>query len=168
MTRSLGVTPITKLAVAAAVAILIGCGSETASTEKATKTGAAPAREAAATVPDALVGTWVGRLGSPTNNSEYSPGRYTMKISADGTTDVFQPAADVAEPCLTQKPCNSHAIEASGPGRLMIGATYTCLAPGEYSYKIEGDRLTTKRVKDECFGDRPHLYDGTVWRRQSS
>ena len=90
-----------------------------------------------------------------------------MKIHADGTTDVFSPGADVADACGTQKLCNSHSIEASG-GHLTIGDTYSCVGSAEYSYKIEGDKLTTTRVKDDCGAERPHLYDGTVWRRRAS
>jgi len=122
----------------------------------------------AAAVAGELVGTWVGRLGpAPAGTSEYEPGSYTMKIHADGTTEVFLPGAKLANACGTQKLCNSHSIEASG-GRLMVGDTYSCADSAEYSYKIEGDRLTTTRVKDDCGAERTHLYDGTVWRRRSS
>jgi hypothetical protein len=153
---------------AGAISALSGCGSGTESTKKATAKATAAATKAASPIPDEPVGTWVGRLGpSPNGTSEYEPGSYTMKIHADGTTDVFRPGADLAQPCGTQQLCNSHAIEASG-GRLTVGDTFVCVDSAEYSYKIEGDRLTTNRVKDDCGAEREHLYDGTVWRRRAS
>src|SRR4051794_22785844 len=102
------------------VMVLAACGSETSSTRHAP----AAATRAAAPVPKELVGTWVGKLGPSTNGSELDAGRYSMTIDADGTTDVFQPGANLAEECLTQKLCNSHSIEASG-GRLTIGETFS-------------------------------------------
>jgi len=80
---------------------------------------------------------------------------------------VFLPGANLAQPCGTQKLCNSHSIEASG-GHLTVGDTYSCADSAEYSYKIEGNRLTTTLVKDDCGAERTHLYDGTVWRRRAS
>jgi hypothetical protein len=90
-----------------------------------------------------------------------------MKIHADGTTEVFEPGANLAKPCGTQKPCNSHSIEASG-GHLTVSDTFSCAEPAEYSYKIEGDTMTTTRVKDDCGAERTHLYSGTHWRRRAS
>jgi hypothetical protein len=170
MNRRFGVTRITTLLLAFAVSVLAGCGSETESTKKATSDATAAATKAAAPVADELVGTWVGRLGPPPpgSSSEYAPGKlYTMKIHADGTTDVFEPGANLAEPCGTQKPCNSHSIEASG-GHLTVSETFSCVDPAEYSYTLKGDRLTTTRVKDDCGAERTHLYDGTHWRRRAS
>ena len=166
MSRRCGVAGITTLVLAGAVWVLPGCGSETPSAKHATAT----ATKTTAPVADELVGTWVGRLGPlpPGSSSEYVPGKlYTMKIHADGTTEVFEPGANLAKPCGTQKPCNSHSIEASG-GHLTVSDTFSCGDPAEYSYKIEGDRMTTTRVKDDCGAERTHLYDGTVWRRRAS
>jgi hypothetical protein len=117
--------------------------------------------------PEELVGIWVGKLGSSTNGSLYEPGLFTMRIHADGTTDVFHPGANVAKACVTQTLCDQHSIKAGG-GRLTIGDTFSCVDSAEYSYKLEGDEMTTKRVKDDCGLERAHLYDGTVWRRRSS
>ena len=168
MNLRFGVTRITTLVLAGAVSVLSGCGSDTESTKTATANATAAATKAAAPVADELVGTWVGRLGPPPpGTSEYEPGLYTMKIHADGTTEVFLSGADLAKPCGAQKLCNSHSIEASG-GHLTVGDTYSCPDSAEYSYTLEGDRLTTTRVKDDCGAERTHLYDGTVWRRQAS
>ena len=160
-----GVTWIATLVLSGAVWVLPGCGSETPSGKRTT----AAATKTAAPVADELVGTWVGRLGpAPPGTSEYEPGKlYTMKIHADGTTDVFTPGAKLAKPCGTQPLCTSHSIEANG-GHLTVGDTFSCAGSAEYSYKIEGDRMTTTRVKDDCGAERTHLYDGTVWRRRAS
>ena len=164
MSLRCGVAGITTLVLAGAMWVLPGCGSETPSAKRAT----AAATKTAAPVADELVGTWVGRLGPPPpGTSEYEPGSYTMKIHADGTTDVFAPGAKLANPCGAQKLCNSHSIEASG-GHLTVGDTFSCAESAEYSYKLDGDRLTTTRVKDDCGAERTHLYDGTVWRRRAS
>src|SRR4051812_3509871 len=123
MSLRCGLPGILTLVLASALWLLPGCGSETASPKSAT----AAATKAAAPVPDELVGTWVGKLGPPpTSISEYPPGSYTMKIHGDGTTDVFGPGADLANPCGTQKLCNSHSIEARG-GQLTVGDTFSCV-----------------------------------------
>jgi hypothetical protein len=163
MSLRCGAAWITTLVLAGAVGVLSGCGSETPSAKHPTA-----AATTAASVADELVGTWVGKLGPPPpGTSEYEPGSYTMKIHADGATEVFMPGANLASPCGAQKLCSSHSIEASG-GHLTVGDTFSCPDSAEYSYKIEGDRLTTTRVKDDCGAERTHLYDGTVWRRPAS
>src|SRR4051794_23128389 len=105
-----------------AVMVLAACGSETPATKHAT----AAATHAAAPVPEELVGTWIGKLGPATGSSDYDPGRYTMVIHADGTTDVFRPGANLGKECSMQELCNSHSIEASGE-RLTVGDTYSCV-----------------------------------------
>src|SRR4051812_19388013 len=101
MSRRYGGTWITTLALAGAVWVLPGCGSETPSAKHATAT----ATKTTAPVADELVGTWVGRLGPPPpgSSSEYAPGKlYTMKIHADGTTEVFGPGANLADPAVSK------------------------------------------------------------------
>ena len=166
MIRKLRVAPLKTLAAGAGIVAVIGCGSEEASTKQATPT---PAKAAAATVPDELVGTWVTRL-RPSTTSYLEPGEYTMKMHADGGVDVYTPKGDTAEDCVAQAGCAQLTVEASG-GALTIIETPDCTDPAQYSYKLTGDRLTTKqREQDDCgaAADRPRLYNGVTWRRQSS
>jgi hypothetical protein len=161
MIQFLGVARVRTLAAGAGMVALIGCGSDEASTKKATPV---TTKAAAAAVPAELVGTWVAKL-APLSSAHLEGGKYTMKMRADGSVEMYYPSGNTADECLTQKPCQTITVKASA-GKLTIIESDDCPAPAEYSYKLEADKFTTKRVQDACYGDRPRLYNGTTWRRQ--
>ena len=102
-------------------------------------------------------------------SSYLEPGKYTMKMHPDGSVDVYAPWSDTSEDCLVADGCDQLTLKASGT-TLTIIETRECTAPAQYSYKLTGNKLTTKRMEDTCgaASDRPRLYNGTTWRRQGS
>src|SRR5690348_11889297 len=110
-----GLTRVTPLAVAAAMVGLPGCGSDQASTNKVKPA----ATTATAAVPDELVGTWLGRIGPRPRGSlsEYPRGRYSMRILADGTVEMYLPDANPKEACIEQPYCYTWSVKATGHGR---------------------------------------------------
>jgi hypothetical protein len=165
MTHMLGGTRARALAAAVAMLLWAGCGSEASSTEKATPA----ATKAAAVVPEELVGTWIGKLGTRPGGSvsQYPRGRYSMKILADGNVEMYTPSANPAKPCVEQEYCYTWSVKADDRGRLEISDTPDCSSSAEYSYRVKGEKLTTERVKDDCDGERPYVYNtGVVWSRQ--
>ena len=176
MTRKVRVWPVTRFAAAAGLVVFVGCGSDDTSTRQATPTGTTVA---AAAVPRELVGTWKGRprnwrKADPSNRAAQRlqervavgrpPGYYTMKLAEDGTVEMYDPGVSTAQGCLAH--CDGLQLKASD-GKLIIGDTLECVTSAVYSYKVEGDKLTTKRVEDDCTLDRRQLFDGSTWRRQS-
>lgn len=155
------------LVVVAAMAATTGCGSEASSSEKVTDEAAkAGKRAASVAVADELVGTWVTRLRRA-STSYLDAGTYTLKVRKDGSVDVYYPRADVNEDCLAQQFCATHMIKASD-GTLTILDTDDCHTPAAYSYTVTATKLRTKSASPEsCHGDRPRLYDGSVFRRRS-
>ena len=163
MTLESGLGPVRTFAAAVGAAALVGCGgSDDTATEKPTP---AATKAQTAVVPDELVGTWTRRIPRRAN-SYYPPGKFTMKLLRDGSAEMFNPSADPADDCVAQSGCELLTFEARG-GKLIVGEIFTCPGPGEYSYEIRGDELTTKRVGDDCTRARPQLFDGATWRRQS-
>jgi hypothetical protein len=177
MTRRFYEGPMSTFAAASVVA-LSGCGSEESPTKKAAPN---PPKPSAATVPEDLVGTWQGR---PPNWRKVNgdklvaerlrarvrkglpPGYYTMKLARDGTVEMYDPGSNTDKECLhIAHGCDGLQVKASR-WKLLIGDTLECAEPAEYSYKLRGGKLTTKRVKDDCGSDRPQLFNGTTWRRQ--
>ena len=169
MRRWLSVVPVRKSAAGAVVALgaLVGCGgSADSTTQKATPV--ATKASAAVSVPEALVGTWSSRLashGAAVIGSD--PGTVIIKISADGTLGIYYPGSNSANACVSDPECDPGEIKGGG-ARLTIGATTMCSGDeAQYSFRIVGDKLTTKSVKEDCVGDRPVLFDGTTWQRRS-
>jgi hypothetical protein len=168
MTLELGRARVRTLAAAVAVAALVGCGG---SNEAATENAKPAATEAAATkaqpaaVPDALVGTWTRRIVNPT--ATWTPaGVFTMKLLRDGTVEMYEADGNPKKECITQPYCATWGLTARD-GKLTVGATVFCKDPGEYSYEVTRNRLTTTRVKDACGQDRAEFFAGATWRRQS-
>ena len=162
MTRTLGQRPVRAFAAVGVVA-LVGCGNsdETAAEKAAPAANKAPS----AAVPDELVGTWRTRLAS--SSRSYLPGgTYTIKLLADGNLAMYIPGANLAQECLTQEFCEELLVKVSA-GKLTIGDTSDCTDPAVYAYKVAGTKLTTEAVKEDCGSDRPRLFDGTSWKRQS-
>ena len=89
-----------------------------------------------------------------------------MKVRRDGNVEIYEAATDPASDCVTEYFCWATVIRARN-GKLIIGETDRCDDPATYSYKITADRLTTERVKDSCRDQRPFLFAGATWRRQS-
>jgi hypothetical protein len=100
MTQMLGGTCARALAAAVGMLVCAGCGSDASSTKKAT-----PATKAAASVPEELVGTWIGKIGTRPGGSisQYQRGKYSMKILADGNVEMYTPSANPAKPCVEQE-----------------------------------------------------------------
>jgi len=150
------------LATAAAVVALGGCGSQDTST---TKTKPA-ATKAAAQVSDELVGTWESRLVAPAGSDRVTTGKYTMRVRADGSVDMYVPDNNPAHDCLTEFECQSFEVQSSG-GKLTVGTTAACTGgTADYAYKITGNKLTTTLVNEDCASDRRGFFDGITWRRQ--
>jgi hypothetical protein len=170
MTRKFGVVPAQKSAIGLVIVTLgalVACGGSQESNE-ATTPVATKARAAAVSVPNALVGTWWTRLSSQDATViESNPGKVAIKISADGTLAIYYPDANVAKDCSSDPYCEPGQIKGRG-ARLTIGSTTMCSGgDAQYSFKIVGDKLRTKSIKEDCVGDRPALFDGTTWHRQS-
>ena len=175
MTPKLRVGSVRRFAAAAGLVAFVGCGSDDTSTRKT----APAATKSAAAVPDELVGTWQGRprnwrKADPSSNRAAQrlqervavgrpPGYYTMKVAGDGTVEMYDPGVTTAKGCLAH--CDTLQLTASD-GKLMIRDTLECTTSAVYSYRIEMDKLATKRVKDDCTLDRRQLFDGSTWRRQ--
>jgi hypothetical protein len=163
VSRVCGVTRVSAFVVAGAMLVgLPGCESDASSTNN-TKPAATTA---AATVPKELVGVWVAKIGPRPRGSvsEYPPGRYEMRILADGTVEMYLPDANPKEPCIEQMYCSTWSVKADEPGRLQISATPDCTKPAGYAYRVKGAKLTTKLVRDDCSGERPRVYNGgVVW-----
>jgi hypothetical protein len=153
------------LVAAAGTTAFVGCGSDEASTKKATP---AATKAAAAAVPDDLAGTWVRTL-TPPGPSYLDAGTYTLKVLADGNVEAYFAGSKPAKPCLTQELCEGFTVEARA-GKLAIGETLDCVSPGDYTFKVTGDTLKTRQVKDDCgsTNDRPQLFAGATWRRRGS
>jgi hypothetical protein len=163
MTLKSDTAPVITLAATVIVALLVGCGGEDqAATDKAK---AATTKAEPAAVADELVGTWTRRVARR-NHTFVTPGVFTMKVLRDGSVEMYDPDADVAVDCVSQMYCEGWALTARN-GKLTIGETTFCTDPGNYSYEISSNRLATKRVEDACSQDRPQLFAGATWRRQS-
>jgi hypothetical protein len=153
-------TPMGPLAVAAALATLVGCGDKDAPVREPAPASGTPT----AVVSKELVGTWTARLAR-VDAAELPGGRYTMRLSAEGTAAIYFPGSDRALDCVTQRLCQEVSIAAGG-GRLTIGDTTGCVGSAQYAYNLADGRLTTRRVKEECGQDRPLIFHRTTWRRQ--
>ena len=162
MTLQLGLGPLRTFAAAVGVAALIGCGG---SDETAKETATPAATKAQAAVPDDLVGTWTRRIAARAS-TYVAAGLFTMKVLPDGSVEMYDPDANPKAECTSQQYCEQLRLTARD-GKLIISATTYCGSSAEYSYKITGDKLVTDRVKDRCSQDRPQLFDGATWRRQS-
>jgi hypothetical protein len=143
-----------------AVLLLAGCGADK-------NDAARPQRTAAATgvVPKDVAGTWTRRFARPQVASQGFPtGLYTMRLH-DNTVEVW--LGDDADPdkdCVTQELCEQHDVNAHGK-ILTIGETTLCTEPGDYSFEAIGNKLKTRKVKDDCDA-RPVIFDRRTWTRQ--
>jgi len=169
MGRRFAVVPVrTSAAGAVVVALgtLVGCGGS----EKTTTTNATPAatKAAAVSVAPQLVGTWTSTLTprDATRADSDNPGRATIKVLADGTLAMYYPRANIATDCISSQYCEQTEIKGSG-GKLTIGPTVACTGTARYSFAIANGKLTTKKVKDACDGDRAVFFGGRTWRHQS-
>jgi hypothetical protein len=142
---------------------LVGCGGSDETAGNQTKPAAKKAPSAA--VSEDLVGTWTRTV--PARSYTYvTAGKFTMKVSGDGNMEMYDPAGNPTNDCVSQMSCEALTLTARN-GKLTVGEMAACTGSGEYSYRITGRRLTTEAVRDGCKSDRPQLFDGATWRRQS-
>ena len=152
--------------VVVALAALTACGANDTANQRA-KTPAKAKRTATAPVANELVGTWTSRFSARRLKRLGDPaGTYTMKVTREGKAQLFSPGSQTADCYDFNDPCIELEIKASD-SRLRIEESPSCIGSGQYSYTLTRDRLTTKKVKDDCTLGRPAFFDRVTWRRQS-
>jgi hypothetical protein len=169
MTRMFAGARVRTLAAAGGAVLLVapfGCGGS----EKAAPDNATPVtrKAPAAVVSDDLVGRWT-RTVPASATVKLPSGKWTMLLRADGSLEMYLPGSHPAmdDDCLLQAACEPYRVQASD-GKLIVGDTLGCtLSSARYSYTLAGDKLTTRRVRDDCFrGDRAQWFHRATWRRQ--
>jgi hypothetical protein len=53
---------------------------------------------------------------------------------------------------------------AAVPQALVGDWTSTCVDPGTYAYRIQREKLTMKRIREDCEYERPALFVDRTWR----
>jgi hypothetical protein len=148
------------------LALLAGCGGDEQRPAAPRKTAVADAPSAA--IPKELTGAWVRTFKRREIEADaFEPGEYVMRLKSDGTLEVyFGPGKhDLNADCLGQEYCDALTATAKG-STLTISETPSCSAPGDYSFTVDGDKLTTKTVKDECTAGRPTIFGNRTWTRR--
>ena len=141
----------------------VGCGG---SDERAgNQTKPVQKKAPSAVVSDELVGTWT-RTVRARSYTYMSAGKFTMKVSGDGNMEMYDPNANSTNDCISQEFCEALTLTARN-GKLTVGEMAACTGSAEYAYRIAGRRLKTEAVREGCKSDRPQLFDGATWRRQS-
>ena len=156
-----GAKGVAAWAVVALVALTACGGTDTANQPAKAK------RATATPVANELVGTWTTRLSARKLKQIGDPaGTYTMKVTHEGQAQLFFPGSQTTDCYAFDAPCVELEITANG-STLTIGESPSCTGSGQYSYTLTRDRLTTKKVKDDCTLGRPAFFDRVTWRRQS-
>jgi hypothetical protein len=159
--------PLRRVAyVVTALALLAGCGGDEQKSAAPKKT--AEAKTPTAAIPKELTGTWVRTFKQREVEADgFEPGTYVMRLKSDGALEMyFNPGNhDVNADCLGQEWCDALTATAKG-STLTISETTTCSATGDYSFTVDGDKLATKKVKDECTSGRPTILGNRTWTRQ--
>jgi hypothetical protein len=149
-----------------ALALLAGCGGEQ---QKAASAGTTAATSTSgAVISEELTGTWVHTFKRrDVARAGFEPGEFVMTLKADGTLEIyFGPGKhDLNADCLTQEFCDALTASAHG-STLTISETTECPGPGDYRFVVDGDTLTTTKVKDSCAGGRPIIFHNTIWTRR--
>jgi len=139
-----------------------GCGGSDDTAGNQTKPAAKKAPSAA--VSDDLVGTWT-RTVRARSYTYVTAGKFTMKVSGDGSIEMYDPHAKSTNDCVSQEYCEAFTLTGRN-GKLAVGEMAACTGSGQYSYRITGRRLTTEAVREGCKSDRPQLFDGATWQRR--
>ena len=148
--------------VVAAIAVA-GCGQESESTRSNTATPSATRH-----VPEALTGDWTSTYSKKDARKAgpaFIPGKFTMRFTADGTWELYVPGADPRRSCLLQGECFSSEVKADAK-TVTLGELESCVNPATYSYRLRGDKLTMKKLKEDCTDERPGLFVDRVWERE--
>ena len=145
--------------------IAAGCGGDdkSAPTKKSPPSGARRG-----VVAKALAGDWTRNYSQSDARKAgvaYLPGRFTMRFKRDGTWEVYAPGTDPHKSCLLQENCIGSTAKADAT-TVTLGEFESCVNPAVYSYRIRGDKLTMKRIKEDCTtDDRTGLFGLRVWLR---
>jgi len=151
--------------VVVAVIAVVGCGQESESTRSKKAT---PSATRHVDVPEALTGDWTStysKRDARKAGPAFIPGKFTMRFTPDGTWELYVPGGDPRKSCLLQGGCFSSEVNADAR-TITLGEFESCVNPATYSYRLRGDKLTMKKLKETCTNERPGLFVDRVWERE--